>query len=616
MPNTFFGLSIGKSGLYAYQAAINTAAHNSSNVHTEGYSRQQVKRSASDPISMAGSYGMAGTGVNAYAIEQIRDKYYDEKFWANKTVYGNYNAKSYYMQSIENYFAETKTEGLTVAFNSFFDGLSGLKGDVADETKRTSVIESSQTFTEYLNYISSGLTMVQEEMNFEIKNTVDQINAIAEEIASLTKQINTIEVRGEMANDLRDARNLLVDELSGLANVSATEKILGDGIGVNQFVVSLDGQTLVDTYEYNTIKVIPQETKINQCDTDGLYSLEWNSGQAFNSKSPTLGGKLQALLDLRDGNNNNAFKGTAAGTAGSNTVTVTDSNVNSLMKLNIAEEKGLIKIDSKEYEYTSFDVTLGADGKYTYTFHLKEPLTNNTTADSTAKIGSDINYKGIPYYMSRLNEFVRTFAKEFNDIHKQGKDKNGDLNELEYFTGVNSAQGNDYCFDAWGAGDTISSNVNAANTETKVDMTYIKASYYNLTAGNFSINKALLSDPKLLACALSDATTDSGIADSANLDKLIGLRSDSSMFKQGTPNSYLQTFTAEIGVDTKAAVTFEKSQLSILKSIDRQRMSISGVDSDDEAMDLAKFKNAYDLCSKVISIMNEIYSKLINETGV
>lgn len=616
MANTFFGLSIGKSGLYAYQAAINTAAHNSSNVHTEGYTRQQVKRSASDPISMAGSYGMAGSGVNADAIVQIRDKYFDEKFWSNKTVYGNYNAKSYYMSSIENYFAETKTEGLTASFDSFFDGLSGLKGDVSDPTKRTGVIEASQTFTQYVNYIANGLSVIQEELNFEIKNTADQINSIAEEIASLTKQINTIEVRGEMANDLRDARNLLIDELSGLANVSVEETVVGDGIGVNQYVVRLDGKIMVDTYNYNTLKVIPNETKVNQDDTDGLYSLQWSNGQNFNSTSPTLGGKLQALFEVRDGNNNSTFNGKATGTAGGNTVTITGSNINNLMQLNIPEEKGLISIDNREYEYTSFDITLGADGKYTYTFHLKDALKESTTADSTAKIGDNVNYKGIPYYMSRLNEFVRTFAKSFNDIHKAGKDAYDNLQNLEYFTGINSGQGNDYCFDDWGVGETISSGVDVTDTETKVNMTYIKGSYYNITASNFSVNKALLDDPKLMACALSDADTDSGAEDAANLDKLLGLRSDSSMFKQGTPAAFLQTFTGEIGVDTKAAKTFEKSQLSILQSIDRQRMSVSGVDSDDEAMDLAKFKNAYDLCSKVISIMNEIYSKLINETGV
>lgn len=616
MANTFFGLSIGKSGLYAYQAAINTAAHNSSNVNTEGYSRQEVKRSASDPISMIGSYGMAGSGVNANAIVQIRDKYFDEKFWGNKTVYGNYNAKSYYMQSIENYFAETKTEGLTASFDSFFDNLSGLKGDVSDINKRTGVVESSQTFAQYINYIANGLARVQEELNFEVKSTVDQINSIAEEIASLTKQINTIEVGGEMANDLRDARNLLIDELSGLASVKVTETPVGDGIGVNQYEVRLDGQLLVDTYNFNTLNVVPSETKVNQDDTDGLYTLQWSNGQKFSSTSPTLGGKLQALFDVRDGNNNSTFNGKPTGTAGANTVTITDSNINSLMKLNIPGEDGVITIDNRQYEYSSFDVTLGADGKYTYTFHLKDTLKENTTANSTAQVGDKVNYKGIPYYMSRLNEFVRTFAKSFNDIHKAGKDGNDDLLDLEYFTGVNSAQGNDYCYDDWGVGDTISSKVDVTDTVNKADKTYVKGNYYNMTASNFSVNKAILEDPTLLACALSDADTDSGAEDAANLDKLLGLRSDSSMFKQGTPAAFLQTFTGEIGVDTKAASTFEKSQLSILKSIDRQRMSISGVDSDEEAMDLAKFKNAYDLCSKVISIMNEIYNKLINETGV
>lgn len=616
MPNTFFGLSIGKSGLYTYQAAINTAAHNASNVDTKGYSRQEVSRSASDPVSVTGSYGMAGSGVNANAILQIRDKYFDEKYRTNNSVYGNYNAKSYYMLSIENYFAETKSDGLTVSFNTFFNNLSTLKGSVGDTTIRTAVTQSAQTMTEYVNYIANGLTMVQEELNFEIKNTADQINSIAEQIASLTKQINTVEVRGDKANDLRDARNLLVDELSSLANVTATETEVGDGIGVNQYVVRMDGKILVDTYEFNTLQAVPSGTKLNQCDADGLYSLKWSNGQNFDSKSPTLGGKLQALFEVRDGNNNNAFKGKATGTAGTKTITITGSNVNDLNQLNIPEEKGIITIDSKDYEYESFDITLGADGSYTYTFHLKDELTEDTNNNSTAMIGKDINYKGIPYYMSRLNEFVRTFAKSFNDIHKAGKDLYGNLENLEYFTGKNASTGNTYCFDDWQAGQTITSGVNINNTEEKVENKYIKGSYYNITATNFKVNQALLDDPKLLACAKSDADTNSGIEDGKNLEKLLALSSDSSMFKQGTPAAFLQTFTGEIGIDTQAAQIFTKSQKNILEAIDKQRMSISGVDSDDEAMDMVKFKNAYDLCSKVVSVMNEIYDKLINETGV
>jgi flagellar hook-associated protein 1 FlgK len=93
MPNTFFGLTIGKSGLYTYQGALNTTAHNIANEKTTGYSRQQTVRSATTALSLPGGYGMAGTGVNIDAVEQIRNEYYDVKYWNSSSKQGEYGSK-------------------------------------------------------------------------------------------------------------------------------------------------------------------------------------------------------------------------------------------------------------------------------------------------------------------------------------------------------------------------------------------------------------------------------------------------------------------------------------------------------------------------------------------
>ena len=118
MPGTFFGLSIGTSGLYASQAGMNTTAHNISNTETEGYSRQIAKQQAGSALRVNSRYGMAGTGVNITGVEQIRDSYYDIKYRTNNTMYGAYSTKEYYMTTIENYFNEIKLEGFTVNFDN------------------------------------------------------------------------------------------------------------------------------------------------------------------------------------------------------------------------------------------------------------------------------------------------------------------------------------------------------------------------------------------------------------------------------------------------------------------------------------------------------------------
>ena len=79
MASTFFGLSIGTSGLYTYQAALNITGHNATNAETVGYTRQLINQKASKPISVYSSYGMVGTGVEATSITQVRNHYYDTK---------------------------------------------------------------------------------------------------------------------------------------------------------------------------------------------------------------------------------------------------------------------------------------------------------------------------------------------------------------------------------------------------------------------------------------------------------------------------------------------------------------------------------------------------------
>ena len=133
-------------------------------------------------------------------------------------------------------------------------------------------------------------------------------------------------------------------------------------------------------------------------------------------RSKSVGGVLQAILEVRDGNNENNFRGTASSVTTQDGITrikIKDTNCNDVFKLNIPESQGRITIGNVEYEYDSFEVRVGDDGQYEYEFALKgtlsEPQKENLQYacdnSKSAKIGESVAYKGIPYYMSRLNEF-------------------------------------------------------------------------------------------------------------------------------------------------------------------------------------------------------------------
>lgn len=599
MASTFFGLNVAKTGLYAYQIGINTSAHNVSNAETKGYSRQEVYKQAGIPLSGT-SYGMIGTGVVVTGIEQIRSQYLDEKYRFNETLANNYATKSFYMEEVQSYFNEITVQGFTTNFDNFYKALQTLSTNPSSGTTRTQVATYGQSLTEFLNSLGTNLQMIQKDCNTEVKNTVDRINSIGEQLAELTVQINAVEINGESANDLRDQRNLLVDELSKYVSVEVEEKIVGDSdVGVNRYTVKINGQTLVDTNQYNLLKLTTREDRIDCLDVDGLYDIMWESGVTFNAMATNVSGSLKAALEVRDGNNKEVLTGKLTGTTGSKTVTLTNANINDINKLNIGDS-GVITVGAKEYKYSSFSIKQTATG-YTYTFELEEGLKESTTDKTIATVGNVVDYKGIPYYMSQLNEFVRVYAQRFNDIHKSGQDMNKETG-LDFFVGVD-ASGNQITFNK--KNDITNPVYDSSNPDAA-------KSYFRLNINNIRVNKTIVSDPNKVV-TYSNKTN--GVENTDILSQLIALKADTGMFRQGSPASFFQTMVAEIGVNTGTAEQLAKNQTNIVSSIQTQRYSVSGVDMDEEAMNMVKFQNYYNLSCKMLSVMDEMLDRLINQTA-
>ncbi len=609
MPNSFFGLTIGSSGLFSSNINLNTTAHNIANVETEGYSRQLTDQRASNPLRAFGSYGMIGTGSDILSIERQRNEYYDTKYRSNSCIGGYYDSQIYYMKSVEDYFNEIQLEGFNTTFNKFYDSLQELSKDPSSLSVRTEVNSFSQSFCEFINSLSTSLEKLQEGCNFEIKSQVDTVNSLAVQITGLTRQINTLEVTGEKANDLRDQRDLLVDELSRIFAISVKEEVVGDDVGVTSYTIKIGDNTLVDTYECQQMKAVPRTDKINQSDINGLYDIQWANGQSFN---PFVnGGSMQAIFEVRDGNNQVNFEGRSTASYGDTHVFVTDTSVNKIEQLHIAQT-GIINIGNREYTYNGFQVTEDAEGKFVYEFALDEELRKDVD-DIDVEIGKSIKYKGIAYYLQQLDEFTRVYSKEYNDIVRTGVDLNNEP-ALDYFNSKDLLTGENYVFERSENdidNDVLFSSKTGDFFVEDEEKNY--GSYYLMTAGKFSVTKEVYDDPSKVTTAKNMVD---GVEQNDIIMELIALKNKVKMFKQGSPSGFLQSLVAELGVDTSKSAAFSENQADIIATIANQRLSVSGVDIDEEAMSLVRFQNAYNLSSKVISTMNEIYNKLINETGV
>ena len=639
MPSTFFGLNTAYTGLLASNAALNTTSNNIANVQTEGYSRQQVVQQASNALRVFQTYGCAGAGVETLAIERVRDEFYDYRLWNTNAKLGEYEMKQYYMQQLETYFEDN---GTNAGFKTVFDqlmitGMQELLKDPSSDTAKSQFVGYAGALAEYFNGLAGNLEVLQKDVNQEIKLKVDEINSLAGEIASLNKQINTIELAGGTANELRDRRSLLIDQLSQIVDVEVSETPIVDTnnpdreTGANRYVVKIaGGQVLVDSSEYNGLECVARTSyeKVNQTDIDGLYEIYWEDGQKFNLYNASMGGQLQGLIQLRDGNNGENFTGQVVSVGTTNggqqdtvTIEVGQAYLQDLNKCNLSDQGGIINLGNQEFYYDSWEFTISYDGQgnpvYSYTFTLSDSEKNanritNDRVGKTASIGSSISYQGIPYYMNQMNEWLRTFSQKFNDILTSGYTADNE-NGVPMFTGNLATDDEQFDFpddtryDKFTYEDFLN---NGALTVNVAD-----DSYYRITASNFDVLEAMELDPGLLATKYDIAD---GVEQSDLLQDLkdMAYDKDKMSFRGCSAAEFLQCVLADVALNASRANTFYSSYSGVANTIENQRLSISGVDEDEEAVNLVKYENGYNLASKMIQTLTEVYDRLILETGV
>ncbi|MBR0164438.1 MAG: hypothetical protein IJQ12_07180 [Lachnospiraceae bacterium] len=638
MPSQFFGLNIAASGLRAANAALLATGNNIANATTDGYSRQKVEQEASDALRVFTKYGCAGAGVDTLAIERVRDAFYDERYRTNETSLGKYEQRDYYNDLIERYFQDDVGAGFSSLFTRMQADLQTFLTNKTDDSK-TNYLGSVRSLTEYFNNTSDNLKQLQQTTNDEIKLACDNINTIASKIVILNQQINTIELTGANANDLRDKRDVLLDELSGYVSVETKEVKVTDTndptreTGLTRFTIHIaGGDLLVDDTSYRQLVCIAREPdeRMNQSDVDGLYDVKWVSSNykdgdtnylgTFDLGNQLMGGKLQGLVDIRDGNNAQYFHGkadTIATTTTGGGVTVpqalpaTDPHaglyevkitaesmpayLQDMNKSNVADESR-ITIGSRTYYYT--DWNYNADGSYS--FFVKPPaedgdkaiLASEINSKADVRIGRAVNYQGIPYYMTQMNEWIRCYAAAANEVVMGGYTANSD-DPVMLLTGAklldSSAQ---YSYE---------------------ELTTTNKKYQYLTASNFEVNDVLLNDPTRLP---TKSDRSEGPEQTGTAQALFDMSSQKTIFRNAKAGEFLSKVQADISMNKNNSGTMLATYSSLELTIDNQRLSVSGVDRDEEALSLVQYQNAYTLSSKMIQTLTEIYDRLILQTGV
>jgi len=261
-------LYIGKSGLQTSQNALNTTAHNMSNADTVGYVRQQVMLGTSiyNTIKVdfkAVSNQQIGLGVEYTKTRQVREYFLDKTYRQELGRCEFYTVSKDALEEIEFLLDEMNGETFQGSLDNLWTAVQELAKDPSSAVTQGLLIERCSEFLARADSVYEGLKSYQQNLNDTIKQHVDDINDHAKKIKELNDRIRYIEVGGfEEANDLRDVRNQLVDELAGMANISYSEDIDGN------ICIQLEGEDLVK-------RDVVYEIGLDTDETTGFYTPFW-----------------------------------------------------------------------------------------------------------------------------------------------------------------------------------------------------------------------------------------------------------------------------------------------------------------------------------------------------
>src|SRR4051794_14734992 len=233
--SSFLGLQTALRGILAHQSAIDTVGHNISNANTEGYSRQTAELQTTGALEAPGRtvWGQTvdiGTGVEVATYSRIRDSFLDVQYRAQSMQLGYNQASSNSLGQVELGLAEPGDTGLQSQLSKYWSAWSDLANSPDGAASRQALFDQAGVVTQTFQQINQQLTAVAGQASAEyasITGPQGQVAQIANEIGGLNAAIKSSVSMGGQPNDLLDRRDLLLDQLSQLSQVSTTDN--GDG---------------------------------------------------------------------------------------------------------------------------------------------------------------------------------------------------------------------------------------------------------------------------------------------------------------------------------------------------------------------------------------------------
>ena len=546
-------LYIGASGLQSGQNALNTTAHNLTNIDTTGFTRQQTLFSSKRYITIsqnpaAVSDQQYGIGVNLSAVRQVRDYFLDQTYRKESGRSMFYEASTDVLGEVENVLGELNGEDFQTSLTNLWTAVQELSKDPSSSVTQGLLVQRSAEFINRANAVYQDLTNYQDNLNKQIKEKVTTINQYGKQIQALNDQIRKIECGGiEHANDLRDTRNQILDELGKLCKMTYSEDSTGNvsvRIENSDFVrgdlfyeIGLDASDATGFYTPFWIKdaeytVLADGTKKYNIEGAEVFNLD----QTVSSSLDTDIGGLKALLLARGDHRSN----------------YTDINNN--------------------YDSISQSIVMNVQAEFDQMIHSVTTRINGILAE--------VYDPSRGYMCDKDGSPLQLFQKVTTDGYEKVTDAGGNV--------------------TWKY---------AEEDPARTDTLY--------TLGNLQVNANLLREPSMLSFKKADGSADYDTTDklkAAFTDESYTLNPN--VLKKTTFVDYYKDLVSQVANTGSAFRNIYENQQTTVEATYNAREQIVGVSSEEELSNMIRFQNAYNASSRYINVINELLEHIISTLAV
>jgi flagellar hook-associated protein 1 FlgK len=629
MTSTFMGLEIGKRGVHAHQQALATVGHNLDNMNTPGYSRQRVEFVPFEPIYLpalnrAETPGQIGQGAVIERIERIRDQLLDRRIVAQASGEGYWDTRNRYVHDMEQFYLETGLNSVRSKMDNFWDGWQELSQFPSENEFRIGVVQRGKTLIDGIKNHYNSLNSLQIQANDDIQLTVSSVNEITRQVSALNGDIQRIKAQGDNPNDLMDRRDLLVDELSSLIDITVTQQ------DPDEFMVHTSGHVLVQG------QIARQFDMRKDVDAESFAYIYWRD---TGSEMVFSKGKLGSLMELRDVTIQNEIQNldnmVMNFTDLVNEIHRDAYGANGTTGINFFSEYPFVTNVNGNYDRSGDGIF---DSSYIYRINGQNTLEPNAQPglEGVITLSASDRQVEVPYYstdtvkdiivrinnsgaevVARLNRDGKISLKGTTAELVDGQRVNPDFvirhvedsgHFLAGYSGLLLQSGAEGAYD-WGRADAV--------TSLRGDTTDYALAPIAHPSGWVEVNPMLIKDPTNVAAGFGQNGRTANPGNGEAAAAIASIRNNPVMVgRLATFDDYFANSVGKIAEMGKEAGKALATENQIMKYLRDWRQSISGVNMDEELANMLKFQHGYNAAARFITTVNSMLDTLINRMGV